>query len=154
MKKNPEAHHYISRRLADTDLYELAKKIEPLAENIGFLPGNYTKFEKQVDYSQLSKKPPDNADTFQVLDLYLVICHNNGVFRQYSWKSIEGVPPFNDFWKLVFLSFSNFPLMDFHLPNSKEKKMRDMSASMGAPWWHYVGAMLIGWAMAALMYTY
>ena len=97
MKKNPEAHHYISRRLADTDLYELAKKIEPLAENIGFFPGNYTKFEKQVDYSQLSKKPPDNADTFQVLDLYLVICHNNGVFRQYSWKSIEGVPPFNDF---------------------------------------------------------
>ena len=74
--------------------------------------------------------------------------------RQYSWKSIEGVPPFNDFWKLVLLSFSNFPLMDFHLPNSKEKKMRDMSASMGAPWWHYVGAMLIGWAMAALMYTY
>ena len=32
--------------------------------------------------------------------------------------------------------------------------MRDMSTSMGAPWWHYVGAMLIGWAMAALMYTY
>ena len=32
--------------------------------------------------------------------------------------------------------------------------MRDMSASMGAPWWHYVGAMLIGWAMAALMYAY
>ena len=31
--------------------------------------------------------------------------------------------------------------------------MRDMSASMGAPWWHYVGAMLIGWVMAALMYT-
>jgi hypothetical protein len=44
--------------------------------------------------------------------------------------------------------------MDFRLPNSKEKTMRDMSASMGAPWWHYVGAMLIGWAMAALMYTY
>ena len=55
MKKNPEAHHYISRRLADTDLYELAKKIEPLAEKIGFLHGNYTKFEKQVYYSQLRK---------------------------------------------------------------------------------------------------
>ena len=24
--------------------------------------------------------------------------------------------------------------------------MRDMNTSMGAPWWHYVGAMLIGWA--------
>ena len=70
MKKNPEhprtpqnTHHYILRRLADTDLYELAKKIEPLAEKIGFLPGNYTKFEKQACYSQPSKKPPDNADT-------------------------------------------------------------------------------------------
>jgi len=83
--------------LADTDLYELAKKIEPLAEKIGFLPGNYTKFNKQAYYSQPSKKPPDNANTFQVIDLYLVICHNNGVFRQYSWKSIEGIPPFNDF---------------------------------------------------------
>jgi len=69
MKKNPEhprtpqnTHHYILRRLADTDLYELAKKIEPLAEKIGFLPGNYTKFKKQVDYSQPSKKPPDNLD--------------------------------------------------------------------------------------------
>jgi len=42
--------------LADTDLYnELAKKIEPLAEKIGFLPGNYTKFEKQAYYSQPSK---------------------------------------------------------------------------------------------------
>ena len=38
----------------------------------------------------------------------------------------------------------------------------DMSASnehaldsrTGAPWYHYVGAMLIGWAMAAFMYTY
>ena len=42
---------------------ELAKKIEPLAEKIGFLHGNYTKFEKQACYSQPSKKPPDNADT-------------------------------------------------------------------------------------------
>jgi len=56
--------------LADTDLYELATKIEPLAEKIGFLHGNYTKFEKQIYYSQPSKKPPDNADTLQVLDLY------------------------------------------------------------------------------------
>ena len=56
-------HHYILRRLADTDLYELGKKIAPLAEKIGFLPGNYTKFEKQVYYSQPSKKPPDNAGT-------------------------------------------------------------------------------------------
>ena len=32
--------------------------------------------------------------------------------------------------------------------------MNDMSASMRAPWYHYVGAMLIGWAMAAFMYTY
>ena len=30
----------------------------------------------------------------------------------------------------------------------------DMSASTGAPWYHYVGAMLIGWAMAAFIYTY
>ena len=38
----------------------------------------------------------------------------------------------------------------------------DMSASnehaidsrTGAPWYHYVGAMLIGWAIAAFMYTY
>ena len=32
-----------------------------------------------------------------------------------------------------------------------------MSASTGAPWHHYVGyagAMLIGWAIAAFMYTY
>jgi hypothetical protein len=63
----------------------------------GLQPGNYAGFEKQAYYSQPSKKPPDNADTFQVLDLYLVICHNSTVFRQYSWKSIEGVPPFNDF---------------------------------------------------------
>ena len=32
--------------------------------------------------------------------------------------------------------------------------MNDMSESMRAPWYHYVGAMLIGWAMAAFMYTY
>ena len=30
----------------------------------------------------------------------------------------------------------------------------DMSASTRSPWYHYVGAMLIGWAMAAFMYTY
>ena len=63
----------------------------------GLQPGNYAKFEKQVYYSQPSKKPPDNADTFQAVDLYSVICHNSSVFRQYSWKSIEGIPPFNDF---------------------------------------------------------
>ena len=38
------------------------EKIEPLAEKIGFFSGNYTKFEKQVYYSQPSKKPPDNLD--------------------------------------------------------------------------------------------
>jgi len=32
--------------------------------------------------------------------------------------------------------------------------MNAMSASMRAPWYHYVGAILIGWAMAAFMYTY
>ena len=32
--------------------------------------------------------------------------------------------------------------------------MNDMSTRMWAPWYHYVGAVLIGWAMAALMYTY
>ena len=65
---------------------------------IGFIPENYyTRYAKQVYYSQPSKKPPDNAGTFQALDLYLVMCRINGVFRQYSWKSIEGVPPFNDF---------------------------------------------------------
>ena len=63
MKKNQNTHHYSLRRLANTDLYELAKKIEPLAKKIGFFPGNYTKFEKQACYSQPSKKPPDNADT-------------------------------------------------------------------------------------------
>jgi len=29
-----------------------------------------------------------------------------------------------------------------------------LDSRTGAPWYHYVGAMLIGWAMAALMYTY
>jgi hypothetical protein len=38
-----------------------------------FFSGNYTKFEKQAYYSQPSKKPPDNVDTFQALDLYLEI---------------------------------------------------------------------------------
>ena len=46
----------------------------------------------------------------------------------------------------------NFPSMGFP-PLTKEKKMSDMNASVGAPWWHYAGAILIGWAMAALMYT-
>ena len=84
MKKNPERPSLHLKTVGRYDLYELAKKIEPLAEKIGFFPGNYTKFEKQAYYNQPSKKPPDNADTFQVIDLYLFICHNNGVFRQYS----------------------------------------------------------------------
>ena len=32
--------------------------------------------------------------------------------------------------------------------------MNDMSTRMWAPWYHYVGAVLIGWAMGAFIYTY
>jgi len=98
MKKNPERPSLHPKTVGRYWSIRIWEKIAPLAEKIGFLPGNYTKFEKQVYYTQLRKKPSDNADMLQVLDLHLVICHNNDVLRQYSWKSIEGVPPFNDFW--------------------------------------------------------
>ena len=35
-----------------------------------------------------------------------------------------------------------------------DMNMTEYSESMRAPWYHYVGAMLIGWAIAAFMYTY
>ena len=64
MKKNPEHPSLHLKTDGPILVYnELAKKIEPLAKKIGFLHGNYTKFEKQAYYSQPSKKPPDNADT-------------------------------------------------------------------------------------------
>ena len=27
------------------------------------------------------------------------------------------------------------------------------NTSMTVPWWHYLGAMVVGWAIAAVMYT-
>ena len=32
--------------------------------------------------------------------------------------------------------------------------MLNMNERMGAPWWHYVASMLVGWMIAALVYTY
>jgi len=31
--------------------------------------------------------------------------------------------------------------------------MFNTNEGMGAPWWHYATSILVGWAMAAFMYT-
>ena len=83
--------------MADTDLYEFGKKIEPLAEKIGFLLGNYTKFEKQVYYSQLRK----NHRTTQILSKHLIYIKLYAIIEVFLGSilgsPLKGFPPFNDF---------------------------------------------------------
>ena len=45
-------------------------------------------------------------------------------------------------------------LTDAEIDKSLGISLNTLDSRTGAPWYNYVGAMLIGWAIAAFVYTY
>ena len=106
--------------------------IEPWRGNVIRLMDKFERVEQYCTNGELAIKSEGLEDTFADIAVYSTLAMI--LFRKEQEKHRD--------------------LTDAEIDKSLGISLNTLDSRTGAPWYNYVGAMLIGWAIAAFVYTY